>query len=423
MFETVQNTLAAGEASAPAGIPAAARTIGVAAIARRAFEHSDLRTESDQVLARLKACERDAGALMDLASILYSRGQAADGDQVQRDALAIRRSFATVHGDGTGPRILAFMAPGGFMANTPVDFLLSGSDAVLWQVYLDAADTELPALPPHDAALLAVGEATGHRPLLARFETLARAYPGRILNGRPERIAALTRDGVAAMFADIEGVLCPSTVRAERPALARVANGAPLSDLGAGLRWPLVLRPAGGHAGAGMRRLSGPGALADALAECPGQAFFAAPFINYRDRNGLFTKSRVVLVDGRPYPVHLAQSEDWIVHYLSSGMLTHAGRRAVEAAWFEDFDTGFARRHAGALAAMQERIGLDYWGIDCAELADGRLLVFEADTAMIVHDMDDRELFSYKCRPMARLFAAFQALAVADSSQASGGGA
>ena len=40
-----------------------------------------------------------------------------------------------------------------------------------------------------------------------------------------------------------------------------------------------------------------------------------------------------------------------------------------------DFDTGFATRHAAALADIDARIGLPYLGIDCAETQDGRLLV------------------------------------------------
>jgi len=63
-----------------------------------------------------------------------------------------------------------------------------------------------------------------------------------------------------------------------------------------------------------------------------------------------------------------------------------------------------------AFAALHARLGLDYMGIDCAELPDGRLLLFEADTAMIVHAMDPPDLFAYKAAPMRKLFAAFEAM-------------
>jgi len=74
------------------------------------------------------------------------------------------------------------------------------------------------------------------------------------------------------------------------------------------------------------------------------------------------------------------------------------------------FDTEFAPRHQAAFAALHERLGLDYFGIDSAETADGRLLVFEVDVAMIVHDMDPPDLFPYKQPQMTKVFEAFQAM-------------
>ncbi len=74
------------------------------------------------------------------------------------------------------------------------------------------------------------------------------------------------------------------------------------------------------------------------------------------------------------------------------------------------FDEGFARRHAAAFAQLQAAIGLDYLVIDCAETPDGRLLLFEADVAMIVHAMDPPDLFPYKGPQMRKVFAAFQAM-------------
>ena len=74
------------------------------------------------------------------------------------------------------------------------------------------------------------------------------------------------------------------------------------------------------------------------------------------------------------------------------------------------FEPRFVPRHARAFAALSDRIGLDYFSIDCAEAADGRLLVFEADAEAIVHLMDPPDLFPYKAPQMRRVFAAFAAM-------------
>jgi hypothetical protein len=91
-------------------------------------------------------------------------------------------------------------------------------------------------------------------------------------------------------------------------------------------------------------------------------------------------------------------------------MADDAAKRAEEAELMATFETGFATRHADAFTALHAAFRLDYFAIDCAEDRDGRLLVFEADTAMIVHDMDPPDLYPYKRPAMATLFAAFQAL-------------
>ena len=57
-----------------------------------------------------------------------------------------------------------------------------------------------------------------------------------------------------------------------------------------------------------------------------------------------------------------------------------------------------------------ERIGLDYFGIDCAQTAEGKLLLFEADVAMIVHLMDSPSVFPYKVPQMRKVFAEFGAM-------------
>ncbi len=388
-------------------------TLGMAAIARFVFEGKDLQPLFDRVIARLDADPTDAAAMMDLATILQSHGRSEEAAALRAEAVALCRTFATAHGDGSGPRLLTLVTPGDFMSNTPVDFLLSGSDVTLVTHHVDETTDSLADLPPHDAVLMGVAEAPAHRATLARLDGLMPSYGGRVLNGNPARIAGLTRDGVSRLLADIPGVLCPPTLRADRAALAQVAAGAPLEGLHPGLRWPLVLRPVGTHAGEGMEQVLDHLHLGAILSVNDAEAFYLAPFVEYAGPNGLYAKARVVLIGGRPYPVHLALSEHWIVHYLSAAMSGNTDRREAEQSWFESFDdaTGFARRHAGAFAAMQARVGLDYWGLDCAETADGQLLVFEIDTALIVHDMDDPETFPYKPPAMRRLFQGFRDLA------------
>ena len=59
---------------------------------------------------------------------------------------------------------------------------------------------------------------------------------------------------------------------------------------------------------------------------------------------------------------------------------------------------------------MAERIGLEYFGIDCSIDRDGRVLVFEADPAMLVHSSDPPELYPYKREFIPRIYRAIEAM-------------
>ncbi|MEO8244905.1 MAG: tetratricopeptide repeat-containing protein [bacterium] len=369
--------------------------LGLSHIIHMAYDGQDLTLLANSLTQRCLAAIPDPGAVFDFATVMQTRGGPVAAEAIcMLSRITTRQpSFQIVHGNGSGPRLLALMTQGDFMANTPVDFLLNGSDAVLIQHYV-TADTGHLDLPPHDVAILAVAQSDQTAPVLANLSRLLARHPGPVLNNAA-LIADLTRDHVSALLADEPSILAPRTRRLHR------------RDLTADLPFPVLLRPIGSHAGEGLGRVAEQGDLSHWLAAHPEPEVYVAPFIDYRGTDRLFTKFRVVLIAGRPFASHRAASDHWMVHYLNAEMWSHADRRAAEADWMASFDTDFAARHAEAFAALHRIFGLDYFGIDCAETADGRLLVFEVDTAMIVHDMDDAAMFPYKKPAMKKLFDGF----------------
>ena len=369
--------------------------LGPAAILRRVWQGEDLGPLTRALVLGAEAAA--PGAVMDLATLLMTQGGALarEGLEMQANVLALSRSF--VIRPGRGFTVLAFVTPGDFMANTPIDFLLADRDVTLILQYVDAEMDNLDDLPPHDLAFLAVAESPGNAPVLARMEQLLSAHPRPVMNGRAARIAQLTREGVAEALQDIPGLLMPQVERLTRNAL-----------LARPIEAQVLLRPLGSHAGAELARIETADEAADWLESTHARELTLTPFVDYRDADGWFVKYRIALIGGVAFASHMAVSRHWMVHYLNAGMTEHAGRRAREAAWMADFDA-FAARHAETLSQIADRLGLDYLGLDCAEMPDGRLVLFEADVAMIVHDLDDAGLFPYKKPVMRRLFAGFEA--------------
>ncbi len=63
-----------------------------------------------------------------------------------------------------------------------------------------------------------------------------------------------------------------------------------------------------------------------------------------------------------------------------------------------------------AMPAIAAAFGLDYFGIDCAQLLDGDLLIFEADSGMLVHALDASEAGRAKRAGFDRIRSALMAL-------------
>jgi hypothetical protein len=265
-------------------------------------------------------------------------------------------------------------------------------------------------LPEHDVAIVIASDSEECRQALRKIDSVASRWPRPLLNP-PHLVGNLDRDKLHRLLHGIEGLDIPATEAASRAQLSGVAETLlPLADIADGLAFPIIIRPRGSHAGTGLAKIDDRGALGRYLAERPEVKFFVSRFVDYANADGLFRKYRIVFVDGRPYACHMAIADRWDIWYLNAGMAFSDEKRAEEADFMRGFDEIFAVRHRQALAAMAERVGLDYFTVDCAVNNTGELLIFEADNTAVVHNMDPPGVFPYKPPQMRKIFDAFAAM-------------
>ncbi len=383
-------------------------TIGLADLARMIYHGADQSPLLATLTSRLGADPGDSAALMDLAMVAQLNGDRERGISMQSRALEINHVFRCVHGSGAALRVLALFAPGDFMANTPLDFLLDGSDVTVYYAYVTDGATLPVAAVEHDVAFLGVAESDANRDLLERLDHINEFWPRPVINADARTIIELKRDLMWKLFQSSQSVVAPRNVCVTRADLSSVAEGkALLGQLLPSERFPIIVRPLDSHAGQGLAKIDAAPMLRAYLAESDHQVFYVAPFVDYRSADGRFRKYRIVFISGRAFIVHLAISDDWMVHYLSAGMHDSAEKREEEAECMARFDADFGVRHRVALDELVAQVHLDYFAVDCAETRDGRLLLFEAGTGMIVHSLDSGEGFPYKQVQMKKIFAAF----------------
>ena len=220
----------------------------------------------------------------------------------------------------------------------------------------------------------------------------------------PRKIQRTTRDATAALLAGIPGCLIPKVLRQNAGAeLSMASLQAALPSASA-----ILARPVGTHGGDDFEKIDDPVKLAALLAQCPETDRYLIEYIDYRSTDGYFRKYRFIFVDDRILPYHLAIGNDWKVHHVSTDMANQPWMQQEEQAFLSDPAAVFAPSHYQALRAIQSRVGLDYFGIDCGLDVSGNLVVFEVNASMLVHERNEE--FPYKAPFVQAIKLAFDAM-------------
>ena len=125
--------------SAPIGVtvPNYADRIGFAQLTRQAFEGVDLQPLRDQLVTRITEGAAHAGEGLDLSLIVQLLGDKAAGLAIQSEVLTFHQLFRTpAAAPKPGLRVLALAADIDMGGNTPIEFLLEGSDIELLTLYV-----------------------------------------------------------------------------------------------------------------------------------------------------------------------------------------------------------------------------------------------------------------------------------------------
>jgi hypothetical protein len=233
-----------------------------------------------------------------------------------------------------------------------------------------------------------VGDADSSINMLRNIQTIeSKIQPERCFN-RPSDVFKTSRERLPKTLAGIPGCILPR---------AETANPKTFSELRAVCEkfdnWPMIVRARGYHGGQHMFLLSELAQLEsfkDLLWLYDG--IFLIEFIDFINKDGLYQKNRVIMVDGAAYPRHAIISDQWAIHAGSRVDLMNQDRglcRQEEHFLADLRDTGF-REYARVFHEIHQRIGLDVFGIDFA-IVDGQIVIFEANACMNFLDRQYRD--------------------------------
>ena len=170
-----------------------------------------------------------------------------------------------------------------------------------------------------------------------------------------------------------------------------------------GFTFPLLLRAPGFHNGRHFVRVETAEGLPAALRELPGDELTAIQWLDARGADGKYRKYRVMMIGGWLYPLHLAISKHWKIHYVTADMTDDAEHRAEEAEFLRDMPRIFGSHAMAALADIQNAMGLDYAGIDFRLSPSGEILLFEANATMTVVTPGNDQRWDYRRAAVQRV--------------------
>ena len=302
---------------------------------------------------------------------------------------------------GSGPPVPLLLLISAVGGNVPTRTLLDDRVFQTFVVVPEFYDPRQP-LPPHRIVFNAIGDPDLDEPALAAAESLLALTGARLVN-RPSAVRATGRAGHGGL-SGLPGVVIPAAVTLSREILTAPDAAAALAHCG--FRFPLLVRTPGFQTGRHFVRVESPDALPDAIAALPGGHLTVIEFLDARSPDGNVRKYRVMMIDGRLYPLHLAISRNWKVHYFTADMADRADHRAEDAAFLENMPRVLGSRAMEALSQIQSALALDYAGIDFGLSAAGEVLFFEANATMVVNPPEPDPRWDYRRPAVERIFAA-----------------
>jgi tetratricopeptide (TPR) repeat protein len=285
-------------------------------------------------------------------------------------------------------RLLALFAP--FAGNTPTEYLFRDAAYDTEPLALfDGGEADAASLGDVELVINLISDADQARQVLPAAARLVEWLGKPVIND-PGKIQRTARDAVASLLPGISGCRIPKILRLEAGAdvsAAALARRLPFSC-------PVLARPAGTHGGGDFEKFTSLSDLAGFIGSRPDSDHYVIEYIDYASADRHFRKYRLMFVDDEILPYHLAIGNQWKVHHLSTDMANQPWMQREEAAFLAQPGTVFTAENYQALRMIRERIGLDYFGIDCALDAGHNIIVFEVNASMLVHD--DNEEFPYK---------------------------
>ena len=340
-----------------------------------------------------------------LAGIFWELGD--EGKALEH--LAVRfhnRPVATFPYLGTGDPIPILVLMSANRGNLPWHDLIDNRVFLIITIATEFYDRTKP-LPEHRLIFNSIGDADVCESALEAAKAIVAMTTAPVINS-PAVVLRTGRIANSERLRRVPGVVTARIVRMPRAPL--LGSEGPAAIAKHNLAFPILLRRPGFHTGQQFVCVETPEALSLAAAGLPGDDVLVIEYLNARGADGKARKYRVMTIGGQLYPLHLAISDDWKVHYFSAEMSGNAAHQAEEAAFLNDMPGVLGPKVMRSLQQISDTLGLDYGGMDFALGPNGEVLLFEANATMLIRPPKPGAQWDYRRATINRALEAARGL-------------
>ena len=333
---------------------------------------------------------------------LFQRLGKEETSRYHRDLGFGKQPLSTVTYRGRGEPVSLLVMGSALEGNIPWRFLIDRERFQTTLMTVEYFDDTQP-LPTHQLILNAIGDADIAQEGLEIASRLVEKSKAPILN-RPQAVLQTGRLMNAKRLGRLSGVVAPRIALVSKD---EVDSGNAWERLdNKGLAYPLLLRPPGFHGGNYFVCVDDQDQFKSAFADLPGEMQLVIEFLDSGLKENLFRKYRVMAINGALYPIHMALSSNWKVHYFSSDMDENEEYRNEEKAFLNDFSSFLGEDALSALERISQTLNLDYCGIDFGIDKKGNILLYEANATMLISQPGNERRWDYKRQAIENALAA-----------------
>lgn len=210
----------------------------------------------------------------------------------------------------------------------------------------------------------------------------------------PEKVANTSRNKIYELYKDMPALHIPKSIRITPKSVDDVVEQAKNS----GIKFPFIIRASGAHQSDGLKLIENKKSVHKLEAYAfDGREYYVTEFVDYKSKDGLYRKARLIVMNGQIFPRHYMTGETWLVHgdLHDKYMASRENTKLEEEHFINNFREMISQQALDSVTTLAKESGLDYLGFDIAIKADGSLLVFEINPAQNGFVKLDFNVFPY----------------------------